>query len=257
MTYLRTIFNLRKTDSKWRDLRLRKALNYAINRKELLRYAAKGNAYNLGGLIPPGEFGHNANLTLYDYDTTKAKALLREAGFPNGFEVRIITLEAWQLETQVIGRMLKRIGINATIEVLSTPEFCKKIYNPVLDKPPEEQEWDLHTFGLHDFFGHTGFAFLPWNYIDDSDVRWIEYDQDYEEMWKEMVSTVDRDAQEEKIRKMVKYLYENAYALFLYSPISLYAVNKEVNFVPQKHGYLNLRETSVTENHWSLRGKNN
>lgn len=46
--------NTRKTESKWKDVRLRKAINYAINREELWKYAAKGNAFNLGGHIPPG-----------------------------------------------------------------------------------------------------------------------------------------------------------------------------------------------------------
>jgi ABC-type transport system substrate-binding protein len=70
-----------------------------------------------------------------------------------------------------------------------------------------------------------------------------------------MIRTVDLKAQEGKVQQMVKYLYENAYALFIYAPISLYAVNKNVKFVPYKHPFLDLKETSVTENHWSLRAK--
>jgi len=68
-----------------------------------------------------------------------------------------------------------------------------------------------------------------------------------------MARTVDRDAQEEKIRHMAQYIYDRAYWIFMYSPLMLYAVNKEVNFVPQKRYYLRLKETSVTDNHWSVR----
>jgi ABC-type transport system substrate-binding protein len=74
-------------------------------------------------------------------------------------------------------------------------------------------------------------------------------------MWKDMARTVDTKAQEEKIRKMVQYLHDGAYSLNIYSPLSLYAVNKEVNFVPQKYQWLRLMETSVTDNHWSVRGE--
>jgi len=49
IAFLGYLVNQRKTDSKWRDIRLRRALNYAINRKELWKYAAKGHAYNLEG----------------------------------------------------------------------------------------------------------------------------------------------------------------------------------------------------------------
>jgi hypothetical protein len=63
------------------------------------------------------------------------------------------------------------------------------------------------------------------------------------------------EAQERIVRQMVKYLYDGAQRIFIYSPLSLYAVNKEVNFVPRKDGFLFLYDTSVTDNHWSVRGE--
>jgi hypothetical protein len=72
-----------------------------------------------------------------------------------------------------------------------------------------------------------------------------------------MARTVDRRRQEEKIRDLAKYVCEEAYNLVIYSPVSLFAVNKEVNFVPYKKTDLILRDVSVTGNHWSIRGKNN
>jgi len=249
------LFNQRKRGSKWRDIRLRKAVKYAINRKELWKYGAKGNAYNLEGFfIPAGAYGHNPNLAPWTYDTTRARFLLAEAGYPQGFEVKIITHEAWKLEAQIIRRMLERIGLKVRLEVLTWPEYLRKMYIPILDKSPEEQEWDLTINYANDIFGHTGASFLPW-YSEVGEWRWNEYDLVYEKMWKEMARTVDKNAQEEKIRQMVRHLYDRAWDLDIYSPISLYAVNKEVNFVPQKTTFLRLKETSVTDNHWSLRAE--
>jgi peptide/nickel transport system substrate-binding protein len=252
---LEGMINQRKRDSKWRDVRLRKALNYAINRKELWKYCAKGNAYNLGGYIPPEAYGHNPDLVPYTYDTTKARLLLAEAGYPEGFEVKIITWEAWKLEAQIISKMLERIALKVKFEILPWPEFLRKVYIPVLDKPPEEQDWDLVIFFWAEWFGHTAATFLNYHLLDESRFRWIEYDPDFERMFKEMARTLDRGAQEEKIRQMVGYVYDRAYALFIYSPLSLYAVNKEVNFVPHKLSFLRLKETSVTDKHWSIRGQ--
>lgn len=247
-------FNQRKKGSKWRDIRLRKAINYAINRKELWKYGARANAYNLEGFfIPPGAYGHNPNLTPWTYDTTKARSLLAEAGYPNGFEVKIIAPEALRVETQIIRRMMERIGLKASFEILTVPEIWRKIVISVLDKPTEEQDWDLYIRSQMDDFGHIGASFLSYGFLDMSNLRWIEYDTVYEEKWKDMAKTMDREAQEEKIRQMVHYLYDRAYALFIYSPITLYAVNKEVNFVPFKSRFLNLKEASVTDNHWSVR----
>ncbi|NIO10004.1 MAG: hypothetical protein GTO40_19165, partial [Deltaproteobacteria bacterium] len=56
-TQTHSAINQRKKNSKWRDIRLRKALSHALNREELLKYGTKGNAYNLGGHIPPGARG--------------------------------------------------------------------------------------------------------------------------------------------------------------------------------------------------------
>ena len=141
-----------------------------------------------------------------------------------------------------------------TFDVLTHAEFVRKIYIPILDKPPEEQDWDIDLGHYTDWWGHTGLSFLVW-YTEESDFRWNEYDPVYEEMWKDMASTVDLESQEEKIRQMMQYVHENVYRLSVYCPLSLYAVNKEVNFVPQKNGHLRLKETSVTDNHWSVRGE--
>jgi peptide/nickel transport system substrate-binding protein len=257
VTSLYGVFNQRKTGSKWRDTRLRKALNYAINREELWKHAAKGNAYNLGGFIPPGAFGHNPNVPLYKYDTPKARALLEESGYPKGIEVKIITWNSWELEAQIMGRMLERIGLKVTLDILTWPQYIRKTYMPVLDKPPEEQDWDIGIFNTHDWHGHTGTSFVSWPFIEESEFRWIELDPDYEEMWRDMSRTVDSAQQERKIRNLVQRIYDRAYLLFIYSPVMLYAVNKEIAFVPQKGKLLRLKETSVTENHWSVRGKNN
>ena len=66
--------------------------------------------------------------------------------------------------------------------------------------------------------------------------------------------TVDREQQQELIHQMERHTHEQAYFLFLYNPIKLYAVNKAVEFVPYVNGVLNLAETGVTEQHWSVRG---
>jgi hypothetical protein len=52
---------------------------------------------------------------------------------------------------------------------------------------------------------------------------------------------------------MERHTRDQAYFLFLYNPIQLFAVNKAVEFVPYVSTLLKLNETSVTEQHWSVR----
>ena len=254
-TQIHSAINQRKKNSKWRDIRLRKALSYTINREELMEYGAKGNAFNLGGHIPPGVRGHNPNLTLYTYDITKAKSLLAEAGYPNGFEMILITPESHKLEAQVMKRMYERIGLRVKLEVFSWDVWMLKVWIPP-GKHAEDQEWDVSVCYNNDWNGHSGASHLIYPVLDASRIRWCEYDPVYEKMWKDMARTIDETAQDEKMRQMEQYLYDRAYAVFIYSPLNLYAVNKAVSFVPQKSQTLRLKEASVSDNHWSVRSKN-
>ena len=257
VTALVGLFNLRKRQSKCQDIRVRRALNFALNREELLKFAAKGNAHDLGGYIPAGAYGHNPSLTLYSFDITNAKSLLLDAGYADGFEIKILTSEGWKLESQIISKMLERTGVKVKLDVVTFPEWARRTLIPLLENTPEDEDWDIAIYCFHDFYGHTGTTFLTWGALEESDMRWIEYDPVYEGMWKEMARTVNTKTQEEKIRKIAQYVYERAYYLFIYSPFSLYAVNKEVNFLPQNLSLLRLKETSVTDRHWSVQGKSN
>jgi peptide/nickel transport system substrate-binding protein len=185
---------------------------------------------------------------------TKARSLLAEAGYPDGFEMKIITPEASKLETQIMKRMLERIGLKARFEVLTHAEFVRRIYIPLMKKPYEEQEWDMAITHNVDWAGHVGMSFFLW-FLKESNWRSIEYDPVFDKMFQEMAAMVDRDLQAQKLGQIAHYLNDKAYSLDVYSPISLYAVNKEVNFVPQKCGFLILKETSVTDNHWSVRAE--
>jgi len=68
-----------------------------------------------------------------------------------------------------------------------------------------------------------------------------------------MLGTIDRERQQALIRQMEQYTREQASFLFLYNPIQLFAVNKAVELVPYVSTLLKLNETSVSEQHWSVR----
>ena len=87
----------------------------------------------------------------------------------------------------------------------------------------------------------------------DGAVDWVSEAPELHQLYKQVLGTVDRDRQQDLIRQMERHTAEHAYFLFLYSPIGLYAVNKAVQFVPHVTGILNLTETWVTEERWSVR----
>ena len=75
------------------DLRVRRAIAHAIDKDEMINHVfLAGTADRLESLVPKGYFGHTEEgLRRYNYDPQKAKELLAEAGYPNGFEVTLDT----------------------------------------------------------------------------------------------------------------------------------------------------------------------
>ncbi len=97
------------------DVRVRQAMNYAINRDRIVSFL-NGRATKARGALPPGMPAFNPHLFQYSYDPTKAKQLLKEAGYANGFP-QTLTLwysdkESWTaMAAQSIQEDLRRVGI--------------------------------------------------------------------------------------------------------------------------------------------------
>ena len=245
------MFNMRKTGSLWRDARLRQAVNVAINRDDLIRYAAKGNGVIIPALVPAQGFGYDPDLAPHPFDPAKAHDLLREAGYPDGLSITLIALEDLAVQATVVGKMLEQVGLKVDLQILDAGAYNRKTFLSHLDQPPEQQVWDIALasrrdalnfpiFGLYHFFALDG----PYNWIGEAPELRRLYDQ--------VLRTADREEQQRSIRQMERHTHEHAYFLFLYNPIQLHAVNKAVEFVPYVT-FLNLGVTGVTEQHWSVR----
>lgn len=86
------------------DVRVRQAVNYAINRSRLLALYGSENGILAKGPIPRAVAGYNANLTGYEYNPAKAKSLLAAAGVPSGAKIRL-----WQSKSSSILQLTRAI----------------------------------------------------------------------------------------------------------------------------------------------------
>lgn len=71
------------------DIRVRHAMAHALDRQLIVDKILNGNASLTNGILSPDAFGKNENLPAYEYDVAKAKALLTEAGYPDGIDVTL------------------------------------------------------------------------------------------------------------------------------------------------------------------------
>lgn len=84
------------------DVRVRQAINHAIDKAAMVRTILQGKAITAVGPLPPSINAWNPNLRGYDYNPQRARELLSQAGYPNGFE-----LELHGSSSPVIGRWLE------------------------------------------------------------------------------------------------------------------------------------------------------
>ncbi len=94
---------------------VRQAINHAIDRVTLVQTVCQNKAYPATGLFPPSLMGYDPELKGYDYNPEKAKDLLKQAGYENGFEFEILCTDhaAWGLPiVEAIQPYLKKVGIS-------------------------------------------------------------------------------------------------------------------------------------------------
>ncbi|PMQ01454.1 MAG: ABC transporter substrate-binding protein [Dictyoglomus sp. NZ13-RE01] len=119
------------------DVRVRLAINYAINKKTLVEaFFGKGLAMVAKNPIPPSLWGYNDKIEDYPYDPAKAKELLKEAGYPNGFKTTLWAMpvprpynpQPRKLAEAVQG-YLKAVGIDAEIVTFDWGTYLQKTEN--------------------------------------------------------------------------------------------------------------------------------
>ncbi|HEY7553589.1 MAG TPA: ABC transporter substrate-binding protein [Candidatus Binatia bacterium] len=106
------------------NVKVRRAITHAIDRERIIKHILEGNAYPLSGLLSPQVFGYDPGVKAFPYDPQKAKQLLNEAGFPNGFEIEYYSPTGRYPKDRevalVIVEQLSKVGIKA---ILKTPEW--------------------------------------------------------------------------------------------------------------------------------------
>jgi peptide/nickel transport system substrate-binding protein len=109
------------------DLRVRQAIAYAIDRQQYIDLALPGVAKPWYSPVPDGYAYVTTDLPRYDKDVAKAKALLADAGYPNGLDVTMNVYDVQKLASEVLAEQLKQVGIRVTLEVLDQPTFIGRV----------------------------------------------------------------------------------------------------------------------------------
>ncbi len=131
----------------FKDARVRQAVNYAVNKKAILSSVLFGLGTVADSPCPSGMFGHSlVQAGGWPYNPTKAKQLLAEAGYAQGFEANFFAPTGRYIQdfqfAQAIAAQLKNVGIRATVSTMEWPSYVAEI-----TQPPEKTRLQMLVLG--------------------------------------------------------------------------------------------------------------
>lgn len=234
-------FNTKKGITK--DLRVRQAINMAIDKKVLIDAFLGGYGSPIDSLQSKLSFGYDPDLKGYSYDPEKAKQLLKEAGVKPGTEVTI----DYRANNAVVGEIsqamtsfLQNVGLNAKLKPIESSVFL----NDIVPKGKADELFQFSWGGWTFDFDNTAYLI----YHDGE--RWNPFgtSEEMNKLLEEQRSIVNQDVRLKILHKVGQLAHDNAYHLPLYNEDTIYAVSKKVKgFVPAPDRRMRYLTTSVGE----------
>lgn len=202
------------TKAPFNDKRVRQAMNYAVNKKAIVDNILKGTGVLAFNPLPPVVWGYTDDVQRYDYDPEKAKELLAEAGYPDGFSCSFWIPESGSGMQQpvpmgtAIQADLKAVGIDCKIETFEWGTYLDKVI-----VPPEDAEFDLFEMSWigdngdpdnHSYILLSGEQWPPHGY----NMGFYKNDE-ADALMQEARTTFDRAKRTELYNKILKILAED------------------------------------------------
>ncbi|MGR4069670.1 ABC transporter substrate-binding protein [Billgrantia sp. C5P2] len=208
-----------REDSPLNDLRVRRAINHALNREGLANDLVRGGSQPLYAPCFPTQFGcETQDVIEYDYDPDKARALLAEAGYADGFEIDLHAYRERDYAEAMIGD-LRAVGINANLSFMTAPALLELQRSGRTDMA--FKAWG--SFSINDVSAFTGVFFNGG--VDD-----LWQDPQVQEWLSVADNSVDPDVRLEHYRRALTRISEQAYWAPLFSYSSYYAHTADLDF---------------------------
>jgi peptide/nickel transport system substrate-binding protein len=193
------------------DPQVRQALNYAVNRPGIVQAIFSGEAELISGFTLASNLGFDPAIEPYPYDPERAKALLAEAGYAEGFATSMgCPTDAYPSINEVcltIQRDLGAVGIDLTLEFkTSNAYWSEERYGTV--GPMYVDSW---SSGVGEALPRLQGALIPGNYYNTwEDATIVDYlDQ--------LDTTIDRETRAGLYGELSQYMYDNPPFIYLYA----------------------------------------
>jgi len=211
------------------DTRVRQALNLAIDKEAIMKFVFAGQGVPVP-MYPIGSYGvaggADPELKPYPYNPVKAKQLLAEAGYPNGFETKIysyVTADLPELHrlSEAVADYLGKVGVRAKItpmdrSALSTKRMAKTLSGDLLPWSTPNRSIPIHMATIVNALHHSTSRFSS------------TADPALDQLIDRALASTDVEEVKKVVGEMHRYLYDNANNITIGEIHTNYATNKKI-----------------------------
>ena len=201
---------------------VRQALCYAVDRDAINNFIFGGKSHIIGSHMIPAmsKYYEPEAETVYSYDPEKAKELLADAGYADGFDLEITVPSSYSQHVdsaQIIADELSQVGINVTLNQVEWSTWLQDVY--------KGGNFQATVIG---FDGTLAPSDWLKKYVTDYAKNFMHYSNtEYDDVFNTAYTTVDDDVKVENYKKAQMILAEDAAAVYIEDPANLVAVSKK------------------------------
>jgi peptide/nickel transport system substrate-binding protein len=223
------------------DVRVRQAMNLAIDREGLVKSLWRGRATVPNGFQFAGEFGSNPDRPKLEYNPDKAKAMIAAAGYGGDaltFRTSPVYYSNGRQAAEAIVEMWKKVGLNAEIEVMEQAAMGK------IDEAGQQHitNWSA-TSALGD---PDGYLWRNWGPDNNFQKRGYWKPDEFNKLGQEARSILDQQRRHEIYQKMMDIFEQDAPGTVLYIPLESYGLKKGIEWTPYPIYYFDPRAYNLT-----------
>ncbi len=215
------------------DRRVRLALNLAVDVDSIVENLLGGNATPMTQTLANLDFGYNPQLKPYGYDLERAKALLKEAGYADGFKLTFAAPTGRYMMDKEVGEAIKNqleaLGLQVELKLPEWGVYAEQIMSRKVDADLWLIGWGNSLFDaegtLYTWF-HTGQRFCYYH-VDAERQRVVD------ELLDKARTNMDPQEREQQYQQALALIHEDIPWLLLHQQKDLYGVSKRVNWTPR------------------------
>jgi peptide/nickel transport system substrate-binding protein len=237
--YTISLSSLEENPGPLHDKRVRQALNYAVDKQSIIKNILFGRAQPLHGqLLRHDQIGFDPSIADYPFDPARAKKLLAEAGYPNGFDLVFKTPSGRYPQdrevSQAVAGMLAQVGVRTDMQTLEPGEFLRQLRNRELAPmafvglaPPDDPDYQLLQYRS------------TWRYA-------YVHNPQIDALVDAGARDMDPASRGKTYQQLMKLMYDEVPVVFLYQGMDFYGATRRLkNFAASGDGRLFLMPLSL------------